>query len=168
MKSIKAFTILLAFAAIISSCSSGSDMSTPEGVGNTVFEMVKNLNSGDKEAFLKYFMSSEEILELSKNKELVTEEKVREEMAAIPTDIWNERLTLAYDGVKTLGESIGINWDVIEFLKFKPEEKVLNGIEGIEGDVYFTHEGKKYEMIIEAVWIGEEYKLVSMKGPIED
>jgi len=169
MKIIKSIALVFAFTAIINSCSPADEsMATPKGVGFTVFNMFKNTESGGKKAYLKYFISVTEIDELARYGEVVTEEKARREMAITPVDDWNIQVIESYDTIKKLSDSVGINWKNIEFSKFEPEEKVKDGMRSIHGDMYFTHEGKKFEMIIDAVWNGEEYRLVSLVGPLED
>ena len=155
----KLFTLFLIIAITLSSCSNGS-ITEPEQIGKHVFGIVKTLSTSGKQAYIDNFLSIEEIRELGKNEEVVKEEYTRNKMTSMLKEKWIDRITRDYNQIKEKGASSGIVWQDIEYLDFIYEIKDKQGLKVAEGELYFKYNGEAYKVEINAVWNGEEYRII--------
>lgn len=155
--------LLISFLMILSSCN--QDMiKEPEQIGKQVFGILKDISTKNKADYVSNFLSIEEIRELGKNEEVVTEEKTRNEMTSMLKEDWVGRIEGYYNDIKEKGGQYGINWQDIEYLDFVYEIKTDNGIKGCKGSLYFKYKDKPYKIKVTSIFNGKEYKLVKIRS----
>ena len=166
MKSKKFVFLIIISVLLFTSCGSNK-INTPELLGKQAFGVLQNLNTKTVADYESGFLSIEELRELGNNDQIVTTEKLRNEMTSMPKEKWTSRIEQDYKDIREKGAEYGINWQTIEYLDFIYEMPSNFGIKICQGKLYFKSADKSYLLRVTAYFDGLQYRLVDL-GLLED
>jgi hypothetical protein len=143
---------------------SSHNIKDPEQIGNRVFNILKNINNSSKEDYINNFISIEEIGELLKNAENIKGTDTSNLMNSITKENIIRSLEKDYNRIKDKGSKLGISWNEIQYYHyfFKVEENDV--IKSCKGKLVFIINDRYFEIKITSIFIGTEYRLVTIKG----
>ena len=154
--------IVILIVVNLFSCTSIKKVQEPEDVGLYAFNLLKSLNQTTKADYVNRFLTIEEIRELAKNEEIVTNQETRNEFKSIKKDEWIGDIEDDYYELKQDGGENGIKWSEVEYLDFVYELEDKDGITGCEGELFFKYKDVSYSVDLLAIYNGVEYKLVEL------
>lgn len=154
--------LFLAAVLCLNGCNSNS-VKDPEQIGRQVFNFLSKLNKETKADYVNHFISIEEIRELGKNEDIISNVDLRNELTSIRKNDWIKALENNYNELKTSGAEKGIRWENIEYLDFVYEVKIENTIKSVDGDLYFKEDEVTYKLKVFSIFDGKEYKLMTLK-----
>jgi hypothetical protein len=158
-------TIAILPFIILSICSCSDPLlKEPEQVGEKVYQIAKRLNTQSKEEYIKFFLTVEEMRELGKNEELITEENIRNYLTSMSKDNWNQIVFKEYDHIISRGKEYKIDWAEIEYSDYTFKIDKEDGFKSSTGKLYFKDQENSYYLETVAIWNGIEYKIVEING----
>jgi hypothetical protein len=154
--------IMLIIAVNLISCDSIKKATEPEDIGMYAFELLKTLSQTSKSDYVNNFLTIEELRELAKNEEVVTDPYILNEFTSMLKQEWVEDIEDDYGDLKQDGGEYGIKWAEIEYLDFVYEMNNEGGIKFCEGELFFEFKEDLYSVELAAIFDGTEYKLVEL------
>lgn len=130
-----------------------------ERVGGLVFEMLQTVPQRTMNDYFSHFISVEEVHQLAQDTSLVRERMTRERMTRLTADEWTAVLMQDRTKVLERGAVAGVVWERMAFERFTFERKEVEGVTGIDGQLFFSSEGQTFSVHIQALWNGEAYRL---------
>lgn len=156
----KVIIIIIAISFI--SCDTTEKTPEPEDVGMYAFKLLNTLSQTTKIDYVNSFMTIEEIRELGKNEEVVTDPDTRNQMTSMEKEEWNGDTEDDYNELKQDGEECGIKWSEIEYLDFVYELDNYDGAIFCIGDLFFKYKDNSYSVGLISIFDGNEYKLIGL------
>ena len=154
---------LLVITIISISCSN-TKIKEPEQIGKQVFEILKKMNTDNKQLYINNFITIEEIRELAKKEKVITDESTRNEMSSIRKEEWLEEIEWSYNAIKKEAIEYGISWQNIEYLDFVYEIDTSDGMKICEGELFIKYNNNIYKFETISIFDGNEYKLIEIDG----
>jgi len=149
---------------ILSSCGSGVTVETPEDIGAQVMDVLKNFEGMSVKEFKSHMITIDEVHDLSKDKEVVTDAASRERLAKITKVSYLEGMTRMYNSLKERGEKYNIKWSKIELVSFSYEVENRKGLKSCQGKLFFKHGGATYRIRTYSLHDGSGYALANLRG----
>ncbi len=160
--------LFLTIVVVFSSCSgSNNSVKDPEMIGRQVFKILQNISDGTRQEYIDQYLSIEEIRELGKNPDIITDESTRNEMTSMLREKWIDGIKNEYNEIKEDGGEAAINWQEIEYLDFVFEITEEDGIQFCEGELYFKLNNRSFNIAITSLYNGKEYKLITIEDLYE-
>lgn len=156
------FCCLIILSSVCTACTQHY-VDDPEELGKYAFKALTEIGRLDKEAYLEYFMTVDDMQRISDNEKVVADEKTRASMKKIEPGPWNARVFKDYDRIRAFGESEGIDWASINYEGFSFETITIDGLQACKGDMYFSYKKQTYIADVYSVFNGKEYRLVELE-----
>lgn len=160
------FLIFYFISIYVNSCSM-QKIKEPDQIGRKVVYILKTIEENKRQDYTDNFLSIEVLRELAKNKYVVKNESLRNEMTSILKKDWEVGILKHFDNLIEKGKSSGIIWQKIEYLDFVYEVKEKQGIKVIKGELYFKYKDKTFKVDNCSIWDGCEYRIVRIKNLLE-
>ncbi|MCU4166684.1 hypothetical protein [Carboxylicivirga caseinilyticus] len=163
MNKITSLCVIVTLIAVnLVSCDSYKKMNEPEDVGMYAFKLLNSLSQTTKSDYVNSFLTIEELRELGKNEEVITDPEARNHITSIKKKEWVEDIENDYNKLKQDGGKNGIKWTNIEYLDFVYELNIEGGGTVCEGELFFKYKDYSYSVDLTAVFDGNEYKIIEL------
>lgn len=165
MKSKKLNAVLsLLMVALFINCASTKITRVREAqeMGKYIFQIAQNFDNLTVETFGKYYMTVEEMREVSYEKQLVIDEKTRKKIRNTPPKRLKEQYEREYLEIQKRSEKLTLDWNKIEFLEYRQKEDWDFNFKASHGILRFTYNGDTYTFRSMAMYVGGEYKLLTL------
>ncbi len=160
----KIFGLLFIVGITLSSCGSSTSVSQPEEVGEQVMDLLKDMDDMSLEDFKEYFISLEEIRDMSKDPDLVKDEEGRNRLSKLTKEEYNEGLSRSFSQLVEKGSELKIKWSEIEFEDFTYEVDTQGGLKSCNGKLLFKYDGNSYQVRTYSVFDGSGYSLANVRS----
>lgn len=128
-------------------------------MGDLVFEMLQTVPQRTMNDYFSHFITMEEVHQLAQDSVLVQEQMTRERMKRLTAKEWTAVLLQDRTSVLERGAVAGVIWVRMVFDRFTFERKKVEGVAGLDGQLFFSSEGQTFSVHIQALWNGEAYRL---------
>ena len=143
----KKLNILILFLICLNSCT--NKIKEPKDIGKAVFEILKNdITSMSMEEYSSYLLSKDEIKSFGINSEE-----------------YENRISDNYNNFIEKSKRENIVWSNVQYLDFEYKIKSGGPSEVIRGIVSYKYNDKTFKAKVFAIWTGEEYRFIEIKGP---
>ena len=145
-----------------------NNINDPEEIGKQVFNILKDIRNVSKKDYYDNFISFTEINQLSKNNNLISDEKFRSNLASVTEENIHHKLETHYNATKLKGIKYRIDWNTIEYLDFIYEIEEKNALKKCSGKLFFKSGDNVYKIYSQSFYNGNEYLLVSLRNLIDE
>lgn len=159
------FVGFAAVALVLASCGSGSRVSKPEDIGPQVMEILEKMDDMNLQDFKECFMDLNDLHELGKNEDVITEKRSRDFMTGVTKEEWDRDKRRIYQKFKERGAEYYIKWSEIELDNFSYEVETNRGMKGCSGNLVFKFRRNTYLVKTTSLFDGDHYNLMEIRGP---
>jgi hypothetical protein len=161
--------LLLLLVASLTLSSAQCQLTSPDKVGESIFELLQDFGPDKLEAFTAWHTPLETFHKMGNDTTI--EMRIRNSLGAITEDQYATQYHRIFDKLVLQTEQYGIEWNKIEMVEYTYEIKEEdNGMNGLEGTLKFSIKDVQYTIETAMLLYDGEYTLmfVNKLSPLEE
>ena len=154
---------LLTCSMLFVACSPKNSVSSIDDTGESVFNLIKQLDDIEAEEYEKHFITYEQFLQLMK-KSKSNDDKLKEmiDNKLYGAEELRKLSKKFYERLKSIGQEKNIEWAEIEFIDYDYHIELEDGLEMIAGETTFSYENTTYIIYSSSFQIENKFVLANI------